>query len=144
MANIDNVKVLYDGPREMQLVFNHLYVDTALDNIVLVDKDLAAHTASNAIPAAGSAHTGQRDGAVVDLGLVSVQWSVNGFDALQLEFDHTTDGPFLSFVGEGFMDFPGGLRDWGTGGTGDMILTAMGTEVQDDGFTLIMKVRKYY
>ena len=59
----------------------------------------------------------------------SVRWCMNGFTAIRLLWDHTTDDLAMVLTGSGFDDFSkfGGLRDpASTGGTGDLLLTTTG------------------
>lgn len=58
-----------------------------------------------------------------------VQWTIQGFSSVRLNWDHTTDDEGLVLSGNGFMDFSlfGGIPDpASSGGTGDLLLTSAG------------------
>lgn len=57
-----------------------------------------------------------------------VEWAIQGFDYILLEFDHTSDSTIETLVLAGFKNYRdiGGLVDNGSGGTGDLILTSVG------------------
>lgn len=63
-------------------------------------------------------------GISTNLTLVEAQWSLTGASAL-LEWDATTDGPFLELCeGSGFILVPEGItNNSGTGKTGDVLIT---------------------
>lgn len=56
-----------------------------------------------------------------------LEWVIQGFDYILLEFDHTTDSTVETLALAGFKNYRdvGGMVDNGTGGTGDLILTSV-------------------
>lgn len=72
-------------------------------------------------------------------------WSVKGFDAITLAWDHTTDDTAEVMSGNGGRDYTylGGLADPASvGGTGDLVLTTIGaaaSAVYD--ITLILRLK---
>jgi hypothetical protein len=77
------------------------------------------------------------------LNLVSVQWSIQGFSSIRLEWDHTTDDEMVVLgPGNGYMDFSeaGALADPASaGGTGDVILTTAGA-VSGATYNLVLEL----
>lgn len=59
-----------------------------------------------------------------------VEWSIQGFASVRLNFDHTTDDEGMVLAtGAGYRDYRphGGLKDpLSAGGTGDLLLTTNG------------------
>lgn len=58
------------------------------------------------------------------LTIVAASWAIQGFARVQIIWDHTTDVVALALCGTGSMNFADGLKDPGTGGSGDLLLTA--------------------
>jgi hypothetical protein len=62
-------------------------------------------------------------------------WSIGaGYDYVMLEWDHTTDDRIEILQGQGYMDYRpyGGKQDpKSAGGTGDIVLTAVGGAAPD-------------
>lgn len=77
-----------------------------------------------------SSKTGPLGMAPSKLRIDEVWWTINKYDYIKLEFDHTTDYLLDFFYGQGYMDYRpyGGKIDQGTGGTGDLLLTTEGGE----------------
>ncbi len=80
-----------------------------------------------------------------DLALLEVTWNIQGFIAVNIEWDHTANDEMLVLSGNGYKDF----REYGvlvdpdsSGGTGDVVLTTVGaaaTATYD--ITLAFKLR---
>lgn len=60
------------------------------------------------------------------LAIEEINWSVHGFNYVTLDFDQTTDQTIGILRGDGYVTYPGGLVDQGSGGTGDIILSTDG------------------
>lgn len=79
------------------------------------------------------------------MSLASVQWSIQGFSSVQLEWDHTTDDVIAHLAaGNGAFDYEafGTLRDpLSSGGTGDILLTTFGA-VNNATYTIILEFVK--
>lgn len=77
------------------------------------------------------------------LNLVSVQWSIQGYSSIRLEWDHTTDDEMVILgPGNGYMDFSdaGALADPASAGqTGDVILTSAGA-VSGATYTIVLEL----
>jgi hypothetical protein len=118
-------KVLWDGNRKATVKANSL--GTAATTEVLVD--LSALTAGE------TAH---------HFTIEEVWYSIQGFEYINVLFDATTDVQALVLSGDGYMDFrpEGGLEDpYGTGATGDILITTPAAGVADT-FEIKMTVRK--
>jgi hypothetical protein len=58
-----------------------------------------------------------------------ISWATNGYNYIQLEWEHTTDDIIAHLSGSGYVDYSyyGGKNDPETeGGTGDIVLTSNG------------------
>jgi hypothetical protein len=76
------------------------------------------------------------------LSLMSARWAIQGFAKVTLIWDHDTDVTAMILTGSGFEDFSsfGGKQDAGTGGTGDLLLTApAGATTGSYDITLVLK-----
>ena len=62
----------------------------------------------------------------------SVRWAIQGFTYIKISWDHTADDTALVLNGNGYDEFPEGLRDPNTsadtvsGAIGDVLLTSVG------------------
>lgn len=62
----------------------------------------------------------------------SVRWAIQGFTYIKISWDHTSDDTALVLNGNGYDEFPEGLRDPNTsadtvsGAIGDVLLTSVG------------------
>lgn len=142
MADTNKVQVLVDGPRHLIVRFTHLYVDTGLSDTQIVDLSATSHLAA---VAAGSADGTERVTSLSSLTVEEIWWSIQGLEAVRLEWDHSTDSVIAVLsTGEGYLDFRqyGGLPDDGSGGTGDILVTGVGTAAANDTVDITIKFRK--
>jgi len=62
----------------------------------------------------------------------SVRWAIQGFTYIKISWDHTADDTALVLNGNGYDEFPEGVRDPNTsadtvtGAIGDVLLTSVG------------------
>jgi hypothetical protein len=121
-----------------------VYVDTAVTDQQLVDLSATTHIAA---VAAGSADGLEGVTSLNSLTVEEMWWSVQGYEALRLEWDHTTDSIIAILgVGEGYLDFRsyGGLADDGSGGTGDIFITSVTAGAANDTWDITIKFRKQW
>lgn len=116
MADFTNTKTVFSGKNRLAVKATGLYATSDETNKVIVD--ISALIGPDGV----NAPTGLR--------INEITYDVNGFDYVLLEFDQTTPGddPIGYFSGQGYIDYRpyGGLKDDGTGGSGDLILTTAG------------------
>ena len=87
--------------------------------------------------------TGPSGSAPTSLVIEEIQWDVQGFNSVRLNFDHTTDDEAVVLSGVGYADYRavGGLKDpSSTGGTGDLLLTTDGN-VSGATYNIMIVVR---
>lgn len=112
MADAYVANVSAGGPRTVVVHYTDISDGTGLaDQIIL---DVSAYTINGA-PATKAA-------------IQEVQWNMQGFTDLVIEWDHTTDEVALVLNGNGYKDFSlaGNLNSRGSGQTGDVLLTTVG------------------
>lgn len=112
-------KVLFTGRNKYVVRLTGISSDTTDEaDVVKVDKSTL------------TGPDGTEPGRVV---LEKIEWSIQGFTYVLLEWDHTTDITQLVLSGDNYMDFcsVGGLQATGSGGTGDIILSTSGAGAGD-------------
>lgn len=75
--------------------------------------------------------------------LEELQWDVYGWSAIQLEWDGTTDTPAQILSGQGARIYPKGtgpVMD-ATGGTGNLLLTTIGTGAANYSYDIYIRLR---
>jgi len=75
--------------------------------------------------------------------IIEIEYSIAGFNFINLSWDHTVDDVIAVLKGQGFLDFTrdGGLVDPATtGGTGNIVLTTDGA-VASASYDIRIKVR---
>lgn len=115
MANVVDVKTLFNGRRTKAF---HLYgvLDTANESDV-IKVDISTFTDPNGQVATYTA-------------IDRIEYAIGGAAVVTLEWDHTTDDEIAVLSGQGVIDWTlmGGNIDPRTaGGTGDIVLTTVGT-----------------
>lgn len=124
-----------------------LNIDTLLDgrrHLILRIRvnDDATHTDSSVVDI--STLTGP-DGVTApsSLSVEYIQYSMQGYEFVRLEWDHTTDEPIAIMSGDGYMDFRefGGIHDSGSGGNGDILLSTP-TVAAGDTADITIKFKK--
>ena len=131
MADLVDTYTLLDGRRHLVRRFTNISDGTGESDVVKVDI---------------STLTGP-DGAnpPSTLSIEYIQYSIQGFEAVRLEWDATTDDIIAVLAGDGYMDFRehGGFHDpFSTGGTGDILLTTVGTAAANDTYDITIKFKK--
>tara|TARA_R110000803_G_scaffold112574_1_gene180900 strand:+ start:717 stop:1118 length:402 start_codon:yes stop_codon:yes gene_type:complete len=78
------------------------------------------------------------------LTLLEADWSIQGFEAVRLSWDRTSDVTSMVMAGDDYRNLTkhGGMKDTGTGGTGDVLLTTIGTAVADDTYDITLHFKK--
>ena len=129
MANTVTLRKLIDGPSRAVIHVYMEYVDTSenTDTVVVDASDLS--------------------GAPSKVTVCRVMGNLRGYTSI-LEFDATTDVPFMALPADDFFDYCfedfGGIKDnSGTGTTGDVVLTTSGFTAAGDAGWLIIEVKKH-
>lgn len=113
MADAYVANVVAGGPRTVVVHYTDISDGTGLTDQVILD--VSTYTLTNGNAATKAA-------------IQEVQWNMQGFTDLVIEWDHTTDEVALVLNGNGYKDFSlsGNLNSRGTGQTGDVLLTTVG------------------
>ena len=128
MADTVSTKVLQNDNYTYAIQIMNLCDGTGESNVVKTDKS-GLVAPDGAEPSA--------------LTLLSANWVVTGFTRVSLAWDHTTDIPILNMVGVGGVELEhlSGMKDPGTGGAGDVLLTTVGN-VAGDTYSIVLVFRK--
>lgn len=115
MTDTVDSKVLFAGTRRRVVKLTNISDGIGESDVVKVDV---------------SALIGPDGSAPTHVAIEEVQWSIQGFTSVRIEFDATTDDEALTLAaGNGFMNFRdvGGVVDpKSSGTTGDLLLTTAG------------------
>lgn len=123
------VHTLLDGPRK--LIIRVTNKGTAESLVTIVDKSTLVGPDPGIAPGR--------------LLVEEAQWTVQGYSAVELFWDHTTDDPMLRLGGEGFFyykDYGGIVDPDSAGGTGDILLSTVGTPSGTETYDIILVLRK--
>lgn len=116
MADTVTTNVVFNGNRKYTVQLSNISDGTGESDVVKVDISTLIGPDKVNAPTA--------------VAIEQVQWSIQGFTSVRVEWDHTTDDEALTLgAGNGYLDFrsSGGLRDpRSTGGTGDILFTTAG------------------
>lgn len=127
MADAVSTTVLKNERNEYVVHLTNVSDGTGESNVLKVDK---------------SALVGVNAAEPATLSIVSARWSIQGFTSVKLSWDHDTDVVAMVLAGSGFEDFGlfGCKKDSGTGGTGDLLLTApAGATTGSYDITLVLR-----
>lgn len=131
MADAVNTNTLFDDNRRKILQFSNICDGTGESDVKKVDI---------------SADSGGPDGSVPSkYSIQEVQYDIQGFTSVLIEFDATTDDTALVLSGNGYKDFTsvGGLHDpQSTGATGDIFLTTAGNAA-GDAYDIVLHLKKH-
>jgi hypothetical protein len=114
MADVVTSQIIANGNRYHIVHLTSISDGTGESGVIKVD--LSTCDLGNGVFATGSS-------------VKEIQWSIQGFTTVGLFWDHTSDGTIsMLAAGNGYSEFGmlGMLRDTGTGGTGDVLLTTYG------------------
>jgi len=114
MVDAVSTNVLYSGRKRYSARFDNLSDGTGETKVLKIDK-------SGLVGPAGVEPS--------KLVIEELTWSISGFTAIELYFDHDADDPVAKMAGSGYIDYRqvGGLVDpASTGGTGDLLLSTIG------------------
>jgi hypothetical protein len=130
-ATVTNTTLEVQDPKKFAAVhLTNIYVDTAETAAVKIDK-------SGLIGPDGTEPS--------KLTIMSIRWAIQGYTYVKVLWDHTTDITALLLTGEGSIDFTdmhiNGLQDTGSGETGDLCITTIGTTATST-YDITIVVRK--
>ena len=116
MADTVTTNVVFNGNRKYTVQLSNISDGTGESDVVKVDISTLIGPDKVNAPTA--------------VAIEQVQWSIQGFTSVRVEWDHTTDDEALTLgAGNGYLDFrpSGGSRDpRSAGGTGDILFTTAG------------------
>lgn len=123
MADTVSTKIIFQGTRRLVVQLMSLSDGTGETNVLKVDK---------------SAFTGPAGIEASSFTIEKINYDVTSM-RVTLSFDHTSDVVAAVLQGQGCLDYShvGGLRDAGTGGAGDILLTTAG-HAAGDGYNIIL------
>lgn len=130
-ATVTNMTLAHRDPEKYHAVLiTNIYVDTAETAVVKIDK---------------SALVGPDGTEPSKINIASIDWSIQGYTYIKVVWDHTSDVIPLLLTGNGSLDFEArGLNclvDSGTGETGDLCITTVGTTATST-YTMLIVVKK--
>lgn len=113
MPDTAQVTTVYESPKHLIVTMTNESDGTGESGVVKVDK---------------SAKTGPNGSEPSKFKVMEINWNVQGFNYVTLDFDRGTDVEIDVLSGSGYKSYEafGGLVDDGSGGTGDVILTTDG------------------
>lgn len=131
MTDTVDSKVVFAGTRKRIVRLTNISDGTGESDVVKVD--VSALTGPDGTPPTSTA-------------IEEIQWSINGFTSVRLEWDATTDDEIAVLgTGNGYFNFrnAGGLIDpKSTGTTGDILLTTAGNvSGATYDITLVLRLR---
>ena len=107
--------VMIGGPRTYVVHYTNISDGTGLNKEVILDLSaLPRLPGTNSVPTKAA--------------IQEIQWNMQGFTDLVVEWDHTTDEVAALLNGNGYKDYSpfGNLVSANSGGTGDVLLTTVG------------------
>ena len=133
MADAVSTTTIQDGERQLVVQLTNLSDSTGETKVTKIDvSTLATDSSGNACN---------------EVRIQEVWAQVYGFDGVQLWYDATTDVVALNLgVGWTHQDFSsvGGIKMYGSGATGDILLSTLGTEASGDAYEIMIRAVKYY
>ena len=133
MADAVSTTTIQDGERQLVVQLTNLSDSTGEAKVTKIDVSALA--------------VDSRGNACNEVRIQEIWGQVYGFDGVQLWYDATTDGVALNLgVGWTHQDFSsvGGLKMYGSGATGDILLSTLGTEASGDAYEIVIRAVKYY
>ena len=129
MADVVDTKVLYQDQRRYIVRLTNVSDGTGESDVVKID----VSTLTNSLGAT-----------CTYLAIEEIEWSIQGFTSVRLEFDATTDDECQVLSGNGYKDyrsFGGNVDPKSTGTTGDILLTTAGT-TSGNTYDIVISARK--
>lgn len=127
MADAVTTKTVFNGTKKLVIHLTNISDGTGESDVVKVDK---------------STFTGPDGTEPTNLIVEKIEYDVSSM-RVALEWDHTTDEVIAVLQGQGTLDWTrsGGLKDTGSGETGDILLTTTG-HAAGDGYDITLYLRK--
>lgn len=130
MADAVDTEVLFNGTRRYIVRLTNVSDGTGETAVTKVDR---------------SALIGPNGSAPGKLVVEQITWSIQGFAAVRLFWDATTDEPLAVLTGTNYIDYRegGGLvpDTAGSGANGDIILSTVGTPAANDTYDILLVLR---
>ena len=133
MADAVSTTTIQDGERQLVVQLTNLSDSTGETKVTKIDVSTLA--------------TDSRGNACNEVRIQEVWAQVYGFDGVQLWYDASTDVVALNLgVGWTHQDLSvvGGLKQYGSSPTGDILLSTLGTEASGDAYEIVIRAVKYY
>lgn len=130
MSDVVTTQIMIDGVRNFSVRLTNISDGTGeTDPVKKVDK---------------STLTGINGTEPDSLVLLRAEYSIQGFEAVRLEYDRDIDVTFMVMSGDDYRDFTkqGGMLDTGTGGSGDVMLKTIGSAASNDTYDITLHFKK--
>lgn len=131
MVDLVDTEVLFSGNNKYIVRLTNVSDGTGEANVTKVDRSALA-----------GPDDGNAPGKIV---IEEIQYDVQGFEGVVLEWDATTDEPLAVLAGQGIKEYKrfGGLvpDTVGTGADGDILLTTNGTAAAGDTYDILIICR---
>jgi hypothetical protein len=133
MADAVSTTTIQDGERQLVVQLTNLSDSTGESKVTKIDVSALA--------------SDSRGNACNEVRIQEIWGQVYGFDGVQLWYDATTDTVAFNLnPGWTYQDFStvGGLKMYGSGANGDILLSTLGTEASGDAYEIMIRAVKYY
>jgi len=129
MADAVTTQIIRNGARNFSVRLTNVSDGTGETNVAKVDKSTLVGV-SGTEPAS--------------LSLLGTEHFIQGFEAVKITWDHTSDVTGLVLAGAYGQDFTaqGGVHDTGSGGSGDILLTTVGSAAANDTYDVTLHFKK--
>ena len=129
MADTVTTQTIIDGPRNLVVRLTNISDGTGESNVAKIDK--SSLVGPNGL---------EPDG----LTLLNATYSVQGFEGVKISWDHTSDVTAAVLTGDNFDTWErhGGQHDTGSGGTGDVLVSTIGTPAANDTYDITLHFKK--
>lgn len=125
MVDTVSTKVLFSGSNNYSIRITGVSDSTGESDVVKIDK---------------SSLVGPLGREPENIKVMDITWDISGWDAVNLEWDGSTDSVAFVLSTNGFEDFSktGGLVADNADGTGDLLLTTVGAGAIGDSYTITL------
>jgi len=128
MTDAVSTKVLFTGNNIYSIRITGVSDGTGESDVVKIDK---------------SSLIGPKGVEPARIKVMDISWDISGWEGINLEWDGSTDAVAFVLSTNGYEDFAkvGGLVADNSDGTGDLLLTTVGTGASGDTYTITLNCR---